>query len=154
MPTDAIRKFDAYIKAEGLKETAQRAAILNAFLKTEKHVSVDDIYALLKNQNNRVGYATVSRTMKLIAESGLAREVMFNDGVVRFEPTLDREHHHHLVCTKCKKVIEFSSPEMERGEAEILRQYDFEPEYHRYEIFGLCRRCREAEKNRDDLTSR
>jgi len=154
MPTEAVRKFDAYIKAEGLKETSQRSAVLHAFLTAEKHVSVDDIYALLKSQDNRVGYATVSRTMKLIAESGLAREVIFNDGVVRYESTLNREHHHHLVCTRCKKVIEFTSPEMERGEAEILRQYDFTPEYHHYEIFGLCRQCREADKYKDELITR
>ncbi len=134
--------FGDYIKAEGLKVTAQRNHILNAFLATDKHVSVEDVYLLANRGKRRVGLATVWRTMKLIAGCGLAREVAFNDGVSRFEHTHGKSHHHHLVCRRCKKVIEFSSDKMDAVERAIARDYEFELESHRFEIFGLCKECR------------
>jgi Fur family ferric uptake transcriptional regulator len=134
--------FNDYIRSEGLRETEQRVEILEAFLKTEDHVSVDDLYSNLKRRKRRVGYATVHRTMKLIAECGLARVVSFEDGVARFEHRYNHEHHHHLVCTRCKKVIEFTSERMEAGEKSVLRRYGFKMESHRYEIFGVCCECR------------
>jgi Fur family ferric uptake transcriptional regulator len=134
--------FGAYIKAEGLKATAQRTYILDAFLSTDKHVSVEDVYVLVNRGRRRVGLATVWRTMKLIADCGLAHEVAFDDGVSRFEHTHGKSHHHHLICTRCKSVIEFSSEEMDAVERAIAEDYDFELESHRFEIFGLCRKCR------------
>lgn len=134
--------FGEYIKAEGLKVTAQRNHILNAFLATDKHVSVEDIYILANRGKRRVGLATVWRTMKLIADCGLAREVAFDDGVSRFEHTHGKSHHHHLICTRCKKVIEFTSKEMDEVERSIAEDYEFELESHRFEIFGLCKDCR------------
>jgi len=134
--------FGDYIKAAGLKVTAQRTCILDAFLSTDKHVSVEDVYFLANRDKRRVGFATVWRTMKLIADSGLAREVAFDDGISRFEHTHGKSHHHHLICTRCKAVIEFTSKEMDRVERSLAREYDFEPESHRFEIFGLCKKCR------------
>jgi len=133
--------FGEYIRTEGLKTTAQRTAILHAFLSTERHVSVEDVYLIVNRRKRKVGFATVYRTMKLIADCGLAREVRFDDGISRFEHTLGRRHHHHLVCNKCKKVIEFSSSEMDAIEQTISRKYGFELESHRFEIFGICKDC-------------
>lgn len=142
MRTDAKQIFDDYIHSSGLRETSQRYHILDAFLDSKKHVSVEDLHRILTGRNRRVGYVTVYRTMKLIADCGLAREVVFDDGISRFEPTLNREHHHHLVCARCKKVIEFSSETLEKVEREILGKYNFEAHSHTYEIFGLCSNCR------------
>ena len=142
MQTQARQIFEDYIRSSGLRETAQRQNILDAFLDSKKHVSVEDLHRILAGRKCRVGYVTVYRTMKLIANCGLAREVMFDDGISRFEPALDRQHHHHLFCTDCKSVIEFSSGTLEEVEREILREYDFEAHSHNYEIFGLCSKCR------------
>jgi Fur family ferric uptake transcriptional regulator len=136
--------FMDHLKATGLKGTTQRKTVLDAFLATEKHVSVDDLYRAVNRGRRRVGYATVHRTMKLIAQSGLACEVQFDDGVARYEHAWGREHshHHHLVCTRCRNVIEFESAVIDREERFILRKHGFEPHSHRYEVFGLCARCR------------
>ena len=143
-----IQVFDDYIQSSGLKETAQRKIVLDAFLKTEKHVSVHDLYLIISKRKRKVGYATVHRTMKLIADCGLAREVMFNDGVSRFEHLYKHKHHHHLVCMRCKKVIEFVSKLIDREEKTILKRYGFQLQSHRYELFGLCRECRKkADRN-------
>lgn len=140
--------FDDYIKAAGLKTTAQRNHILDAFLSTDRHVSIEDVYVLANRGKRRVGFATVWRTMRLIADCGLAREVAFDDGVSRFEHTHGKSHHHHMICTECKAVIEFTSRRMDAVERSIAREYEFEPQSHRFEIFGLCKNCRrkKAEK--------
>ncbi len=140
--------FGAYIKAEGLKVTAQRTHILDAFLGTDKHVSVEDVYVLANRGKRRVGFATVWRTMKLIADCGLAREVAFDDGVSRFEHTHGKSHHHHLICTRCKRVIEFTSEELDAVERSIAEDYEFELHSHRFEIFGLCKTCRRKKARR------
>ena len=140
--------FSEYIRSAGLKTTAQRDLVLDAFLRTRQHVSVEELYQIVNRRKRRVGYATVYRTIKLIADCGLAREVMFNDGVSRFEHTFGRQHHHHLVCTDCQKVIEFTSRDMDKAEQVILTKYGFKPQLHSYKIFGLCRECRAKSKRR------
>lgn len=139
--------FGDYIKSTGLRETTQRSVVLEAFLATMDHVSVEDMFRILKDDNQKVGYATVYRTMKLIAECGLAREVMFNDGIIRFEHTLGRSHHHHLICTDCGKVIEFESKTLDVGEEEVLKEYGFKHISHHFKIFGLCRKCQKKTVN-------
>lgn len=146
MVADAHQIFDDFIRGSGLRGTEQRALILDTFLSTDEHVSVDDLFGMVKQENKRIGYATVHRTMKLIAESGLAREVLFNDGIARFEHTLDSQHHHHFVCNSCGAIIEFSSKIMEDEERRLAKSFGFEAESHRFEVFGICKKCRR--KNR------
>ena len=144
MPVHERQVFDDFIRAEGLKETIQRALVLDAFLSADEHVSAEDVYHLVNQQTRRVGFVTVYRTMKLIAGCGLAREVTFDDGIIRFEHAYGRQHHHHLICTNCKQVIEFTSRPIDDAENAILETHGFEARYHRYEIFGLCRKCRDT----------
>jgi Fur family ferric uptake transcriptional regulator len=146
MSIDAHQIFNKYIKSSGLKETAQREIILKAFLSTNEHVSVDDLNLILKKLSKNVGYATIYRTMKIIADSGLAREVSFNDGISRFEHTIDSKHHHHLICQKCKKIVEFSSEALDIEEKAIARKYGFETHSHHFKIFGICKNC-QKERN-------
>lgn len=141
--------FMEYIRSEGLRETTQRTLILNTFLKTSQHVSVEDVYRMVNRDKRQVGYATVHRTMKLISGCGLAREVMFDDGIARFENIRGRRHHHHLVCTRCRRVIEFTSEVMDRVEQDIVTKHRFRPLSHHYEIFGLCWECRKKDRDSD-----
>jgi Fur family ferric uptake transcriptional regulator len=153
MVTDERKIFGDYIRAEGLRETEQRSVVLDVFLGSEDHMSIEDIYRLVNRRKRRVGYATVYRTMKLIAECGLAREVMFDDGVCRFEHVVGKQHHHHLVCTRCHRVIEFTSAALDKAEKAIFAEHDFEAEYHHMKIFGLCSECRrKAETNDGEIS--
>jgi len=142
VPVQERRIFNEFISSKGLKKTVQRSLVLETFLSINKHVSVEDVYRIVNKKAHRVGLVTIYRTMKLIAGSGLAREVMFDDGMIKFEHAYGRQHHHHMVCTNCKQVIEFSSLQMDKAEEAVLETHDFEVSYHRYEIFGLCRECR------------
>ncbi len=140
--------FKAYTDARGLKKTRQRAVILNSFLAFDRHMSIDDLYQEIRKKNPSIGYATVSRTVKLFAEAGIAREVDFGDGQLRYEQDHRGEHHDHLVCTGCGAVFEFVSDAIEKIQGGIARRHGFLIETHRLELYGLCAGCGKRQASR------
>lgn len=134
--------FEDYLRAKGLKLTNQRDVILDIFLKTERHLSIDDLYQLAKAKDPAIGHTTVFRTMRLLCECGIAREVDFGDRLVRYEHQLGHEHHDHLICLKCGVFIEASDPEIEKLQDQLCERFNFFPQRHRMEIFGYCQKCR------------
>ncbi len=140
---EEIELFHSYLRQNGLKKTYQKDLILETFLNSEGHLSVEDVYALVKKKDKRVGIVTVFRTLKSLTASGMAREIMLGDGLTRFEHCYHHPHHHHIVCTACHKAIEFLSPELERIQGEIVARYHFQTVDHRVQIYGVCEDCRE-----------
>lgn len=139
--------FFDHLKRAGFKRTAQRELILDVFLKTEGHSSAEDLYHIVKEQDPSVGFTTVYRTLKLLAECGLARQERLGDGRTRYEHQYNHQHHDHLICTDCGELIEFYSEVIEKKQDEIARQYKFKPTHHSLRIFGLCRAC-QAKRNK------
>ncbi len=135
--------FYSYLRQNGLKKTYQKDLILETFLNTEGHLSVEDIYALVKKRDKKVGVVTVFRTLKSLTACGIAREITLGDGLTRFEHSYHHPNHHHIVCTECHKAIEFVCPELERIQSEIIEKYHFKPIYHRFQTYGICEDCRE-----------
>jgi Fur family ferric uptake transcriptional regulator len=135
--------FYSYLRQNGLKKTYQKDLILETFLNTEGHLSVEDIYALVKKRDRKVGVVTVFRTLKSLTACGIAREITLGDGLTRFEHSYHHPHHHHIVCTECHRAIEFVCPELERIQNEIIQKYHFQPIHHRFQTYGLCEDCRE-----------
>jgi Fur family ferric uptake transcriptional regulator len=134
---EVVREF---LVKNHLKRSDQRAAILDVFLRSERHLSVDDLFHLVRRQHPEVGRTTVYRTLKLLQAAGLASELQF-EGKSRFEREYKREHHDHFICRSCGDIIEFSSPEIERLQDEIAAEHGFHIDGHRHQIFGRCRRC-------------
>ena len=141
MVREAESIFHGHLKRVGLKHTDQRDTILRTFLDTRDHLSTDELYRLVKKKNERIGFTTVYRTLKLLAESGLASEVAFNDGVTRYEHQYQRRDHHHMVCTECGSSVEFFSPGIGRIEQEIGRKHKYLPTRHTFQIYGVCETC-------------
>jgi len=135
--------FYSYLRQNGLKKTYQKDLILETFLSTEGHLSVEDIYALVKKRDRKVGVVTVFRTLKSLTACGIAREITLGDGLTRFEHSYHHPNHHHIVCTECHKAIEFICPELERIQSEIIKKYHFKPIHHRFQTYGICEDCRE-----------
>lgn len=104
--------FIDYLAIKGLKLTGQRDTILELFLKTEKHLTVEELYDIVKKKNPDIGHATVFRTLKLLCESDIAREIHFIDKKIRYEHKYAHDHHDHLICIKCQKFIEVVDEEM------------------------------------------
>lgn len=134
--------FEAHIRQKGLRRTAQRDLILDIFLKTEDHLTMEDLYWLVQKHDPSVGQTTVYRTLKLLAEAGLAREVRFGDGKTYYEHHYNHEHHDHLICTECGSVIEFFSPEIEELQEKTAAEFGFTLTNHSLRMWGVCGECR------------
>jgi len=134
--------FIYFLRHKGLKLTWQREEILEAFLKIEEHLSTEDLYKVIKHKNPGIGQATVFRTLKLLSQAGIAREVNLGDRRVQFEHAHGHRHHDHLVCQSCSKLIETVDPEIERLQDDLCKKFDFIPTSHRLQIFGTCKECR------------
>lgn len=136
----------SHLKEAGLKRTAQRELILVVFLKTEGHLSAEDLYNLIKAEDPTVGFTTVYRTLKLMCECGLAREEGMGDGFKRYEHNFNHPHHDHLICTECGDLIEFYSEIIEKKQDEIALSHNFKPTRHSLRIWGICSACQKKTK--------
>ena len=119
----------------------QRELILEVFLETEGHSSAEELHHLIRARDPQVGFTTVYRTLKLLAECGLAREERLGDGRTRYEHLYNHQHHDHLICTECGLLIEFFSEVIENKQDEIALQHQFQPTRHSLRIFGICYEC-------------
>ncbi len=142
--------FLKHLQKKGLKRTSQRDLILEVFLRSEAHLSNEDLYALVKKEDPTVGQTTVYRTLKLLTEAGLAREVRFGDGRAHFEHNYKHEHHDHMICSECGKNIEFFSAELEAIQDRMAAKHKFEVTQHLLRIIGVCAECRSARKETPD----
>lgn len=134
--------FNQFALKRGLRSTRQRDLILDVFLSSREHLSVEELYLKVKASNPGVGQATVYRTLKLFVEAGLAREMTLSDGQTRYEHVMAGEHHDHLICTNCSKIVEFEDETIERLQNEIAVRHGFSITSHRLELYGLCPACK------------
>ena len=132
-----------YLEDHNLKHTKQRDAILDVFLEATGHVTSEELYERVRERHPGIGYTTVYRTMKLLCDAGLASERHFDDGITRYE--IAQEHHDHLVCVKCGKIIEFECRMIENTQDQIAARYHFRVLRHRHELYGHCSSCRDDE---------
>ena len=102
----------------------------------------------MRERDPSIGYTTVYRTLKLLAECGLASEVAFHDGIARYEHQYNRRSHHHMVCTECRSSVEFFSQEVGELEQEIGRKYHYLTTRHTFQIYGICEDCRKKNGSR------
>ena len=136
-----MQVFMEYVQDRKLKLTPHRQLILDTFLENEGHRSVEDIYRVVRAQDPRIGYTTVYRTMKLLADCGLAREIDLADGITRYEHLYNHEHHDHMICMQCGSSIEFYNEEIEAIQDAASEQLGFKVTDHRLQIYGLCKDC-------------
>jgi Fur family ferric uptake transcriptional regulator len=138
MAADAKARFEQFLEEKGLRMTPQRSLIADVFLRTERHMSSEDLYALVKRKDRSIGQATVYRTLKLLSESGIAREVDFGEGVTRYEHEYGHEHHDHLIC---RRSIEVVDPRIEELQEKLARDHGFVMTRHKLDMFGICSKC-------------
>jgi Fur family ferric uptake transcriptional regulator len=142
--------FSEHIQKSGLRHTSQRDLILEIFLRTEEHLTSEDLYWLVQKEDPSLGHTTVYRTLKLLTEAGLAREVRFGDGKTYYEHHYNHAHHDHMICTECGRVIEFFSEKLEAAQDAMSEKYKFMPTHHSLRIWGVCEEC---QKNATGLHS-
>ena len=108
-----------YLRKRGLKLTKQREKIAKHFLVKDKHFSVEELYYEMKKITPGIGYTTVYRTLKLLVSAGLAVIRRFSDNITRFEPLLRNEHHDHIICIGCGRIVEFENYRIEKLQNEM-----------------------------------
>jgi len=131
----------AYMLKRGLRSTDQRKLIVETFFHSDDHVSIEELLAQVRARDPRVGYATVYRTLKLLAECGVANERRFGDGLTRYELADDTTHHDHLICLECGDIIEFEEPRIEALQDRVAQKHGFELRSHKHELYGVCPKC-------------
>ena len=142
MPDKELEVLESYISKHNLKITNQRRAVLKAFLGSEKHVSVEELYNSISKSEAKIGLATVYRTLTLLTKSGLASEMDFGDGQKRYEHCYMHEHHDHMICTECGKIIEFNHPLIEKFQEEVAAENGFTITSHKLDLIGTCSDCK------------
>jgi Fur family ferric uptake transcriptional regulator len=138
--------FSLYLKEKDLKLTAQRELILETFLNHQGHVSAEELFQKAREKQTHVGFATVYRTLKHMTQCGLARELDFGDGRIKYEPEYNHQHHDHMICTKCGTYIEFLNPQIEELQEQVSRKHGFKITSHRMQLYGLCQKCQKSGK--------
>jgi len=134
--------FADYLAKKSLKMTPQRRLILDVFLRDEGHHASEELYNLVKKEDPSIGQATVYRTLKLLSESGLAKEVQFGDGVTRYERKYGSAHHDHIICEICGRTVEVVDQEIERLQERLAQSHGFELTGHKMYLYGVCGDCR------------
>ena len=134
---------EKYLISKNLKHSRPRLEIVNAFIKADTHLTAEELHQLVKKKHPKIGFATVYRTLKLMTESGLCKELNFEraGGRMRYELIKGQEHHDHLICTHCNSVVEVFDPEIEKLQDRLFKSHGFYPRSHRLELYGICRSC-------------
>ncbi|MFZ9886557.1 MAG: Fur family transcriptional regulator [Myxococcota bacterium] len=140
-PSEILR---SYISEHGLKSSRQREVIAEVFFSSGGHLRVEELLERVRAVDPRIGQATVYRTMKLLTKCGLAQPRHFGDGHTRYEPVApdEGEHHDHLICDVCGRIVEFMDERIEALQEEVARAHGFSVTMHKMELYGVCDRCR------------
>jgi Fur family ferric uptake transcriptional regulator len=128
-----------YLAGKGLRKTTQRDAIIEAAFSTREHFNAEELFSMAKKIDSSVSRATVYRTLPLLVESGLLRELDLGGETKIYDPNfLEHPTHNHLVCLDCKKIIEFEDINMELLENCITRRLGFSPANKMVKIEAHC----------------
>lgn len=130
------------LKPTGGKRSGKRELIVNVFLKQEGHLSADDLFDIIRREDQRISRATVYRTLQWMVEAGIARKVDFGEGRFRFEHSYRHPRHFHLICKTCNQSSEFLSSDIEALIEEIAQARNFAARQSVVQIYGECEDCR------------
>ena len=133
--------LEQHSKGKTLKSSRRRNAIIEAFARASEHLTVDELYERARQLDPKVGYTTVWRTLKLLESLGLASSQKFHDGQTRYEYVSSKQHHDHLICTKCGLLQEFFNPKIEEIQKQVAKAHNFQITSHKMELYGYCQKC-------------
>jgi Fur family ferric uptake transcriptional regulator len=135
----AKRRFMDFLAQKNLRLTAQRQAIIDTAFSTEEHFTAEQLLAWSRRRDKSVSRATVYRTLPLLTESGLVREMDFGKDYKFYDPNYaEHPHHNHIICQDCEKIVEFESEKIEKLENEISQRLGFAVKAHRLQITATC----------------
>jgi Fur family ferric uptake transcriptional regulator len=139
--TDELAIVRRSLHEHGYRWTQQRRLIAQVALGNHSHFSADELLTLCRTRERGVSRATVYRTLAMLERAGIVEGLDLPDGGRRFEHVLGHEHHDHMVCTGCGRILEFRDDELEARQDIAARRAGFLVESHSLKLFGKCRDC-------------
>jgi Fur family ferric uptake transcriptional regulator len=136
--------FKEYLRDRGLKYTPERRMVLQEVLGNDEHFEAEQLLFTLRQSGKRVAKATIYRTLPLLVGCGIINQVQFGDKLARYEHTFGQSPHDHMVCRRCRRIIEFDSADVARLRTVLASRHMFHAVSHRFQIAGLCHECVEA----------
>ncbi|MGH3714645.1 MAG: Fur family transcriptional regulator [Micromonosporaceae bacterium] len=122
------------------RSTRQRSALMALLTELEEFRSAQELHALLRQRDERVGLTTVYRTLQALADAGEI-DVMRPAGGENLYRRCSQGHHHHLVCRHCGRTVEVDGPAVERWADRVAAEHGYAEVSHTLEIFGCCPSC-------------
>lgn len=139
----ATETFARHLKQRGLRLTSERQCLLEVILSIKGHFSPEELLTKVKVQKAPVSRATIYRILPVLVEAELIQQsLLTTEDQTHFEVTWNKAHHDHLICTICKKIIEFQHNAIEVLQREVANKYGFILDHHIMELMGRCRECR------------
>ena len=138
---EETRLFRSFVTKKGLRNTPEREKILEEIFASPEHFDVDELYMSLHRKRSKVSKASIYRNIPLIMECGLIREAWHEDGHMHYEAVRGQDHHCHLRCVKCGKVIEFVAEDLKETEKRLSEAYRFKIIDRRLDFTGYCSDC-------------
>jgi Fur family ferric uptake transcriptional regulator len=146
------QQFKKLFKQEHIDNFEDRFKVLKAFLQTEKHLTVDELVEQLESNGWKLEPEFVRETLQLMCRFGFAHKSRFDNGVILYEHRHLGHHHDHMICTKCRKILEFKHEQIEQLQIKIAATHGFHMLQHKLEIYGICSDCLKERIQRMPLT--
>jgi len=146
-------QFKKLFKQEQIDDFENRLTVLEAFLQTENHVTAAELTGLLAENGVQLDQEFVLDTLKLMCRFGFADQSRFDNGDLRYEHRHLGQHHDHMVCAKCRKIIEFHDNRLEALQSEIAAAHGFQMFQHKMELYGICADCQKDRLRQMALTA-
>ncbi len=147
MATDntVLEDLKVVLKNKGMKYTEQRAVILQILLNIDDHLNAEEVHRIVKEKypEQNIGIATVYRTLNFLEDVNLISSISFGKDGKKYEGNVAREHHDHIICTSCGKIVEFFDEDIEKRQEDIASQNSFKITDHTMQIFGICENCQQ-----------
>ena len=136
------KRFTNFLKENGHRITNERLLVLENLFSNESHIDAENLFIKMRGKGLKVSRATVYNTLQLLLQSKLIKRSHFGETHQHYEPLSDK-HHHHLICSKCGKVIEFTSNALDKVQNHVCSQYNFNFLHSSFQIIGVCKECSE-----------
>ncbi len=142
-----VRKlFTDFLENKGQRKTGERFMILEKLYERNDHIDAEALYNLINKQQHNVSRATVYNTLELLVESGLVMRHQFGQHYAEYEKAYGYRQHDHIICTECKKVVEFCDPRIQQIKTKMGELLEFNITRHELHLYGLCADCEKSKK--------